>query len=98
MTEATDSTKNSSLRRLATGKVSKRSGDKTISVTVENLVKHPMYGKFIRQRTKVAVHDPQNAASVGDLVEIVPCRRLSKNKTWRLVRVVREATLADVGR
>ena len=97
MTEATDS-KNSSLRRLATGKVSKRSGDKTISVTVENLVKHPMYGKFVRQRSKVAVHDPQNVASVGDLVEIVPCRCLSKNKTWRLVRVVREATIADIGR
>jgi small subunit ribosomal protein S17 len=98
MTEATESNRSSSLKRVETGKVTKRSGDKTISVTIESLVKHSMYGKYIRHRTKVAVHDPQNVASVGDLVEIVPCRRLSKNKNWRLVRVVREATLTDAGR
>ena len=97
MTEAADN-RNSALRRQCTGKVTSRSGDKTISVTVENMVKHEMYGKYIRRRTKVAVHDPENVASVGDMVEIVPCRRISKNKTWRLVRVVREATIADVGR
>ena len=76
------------------GMVMKASADKTIRVSIQNLVKHPMYGKYVRRRTKVAVHDPDNAASVGDTVEIVPCRRISKMKNWRLLRVVRTAKLA----
>ncbi len=80
------------------GMVMKASADKTIRVSIQNLVKHPMYGKYVRRRTKVAVHDPDNAASVGDTVEIVPCRRISKMKNWRLLRVVRTAKLAAADR
>lgn len=71
------------------------SGDKTISVIVNMLVKHPQYGKYVRRRTKLAVHDPANAAGVGDLVEIVPSRRLSKNKSWRIVRVIRRSRAVE---
>ena len=77
------------------GTVVSASGDKTIQVEVQNLVKHPMYGKYMRRRTKLAVHDPANAAGVGDTVEIISCRRLSKSKNHRLTRVVRTAALSD---
>ncbi len=73
---------------LKTGRVGKISGNKTIRVDVDNLTKHPLYHKYIYKRTRLAVHDPENTAVVGDLVEVVPCRPISKNKTWRLVRII----------
>jgi len=76
-------------RRVKVGTVHSLSGDRTIHVVVNNLVKHPMYGKYIARRTKLAVHDPQSAAKRDDVVEIAPCRRVSKTKSWRLVRIVR---------
>ncbi|MHC5173439.1 MAG: small ribosomal subunit protein uS17, partial [Planctomycetota bacterium] len=51
----------------------------------------PRYGKYIRRRTKLGVHDPQNQASVGDRVEISECRPISKSKNWRLVKVLKKA-------
>jgi small subunit ribosomal protein S17 len=78
-------------RRVRTGTVTSVGGDKTIRVVIENLVRHPRYGKYLRRRTKLAVHDAANAAGLGDVVEIAPCRPLSKTKSWRLVRVVRPA-------
>ena len=74
-----------------TGRVGKISGNKTIRVDVDNLTKHPLYHKYVHKRTRLAVHDPENTAVVGDLVEIAPCRPISKNKTWRLVRIIRHA-------
>jgi len=93
MTEA-NQTKQTELKPRE-GTVVSAAGNKTIQVEVQNLVKHPMYGKYIRRRTKLAVHDPENAAGVGDTVEIVSCRRLSKNKNHRLTRVVRTAALPE---
>ncbi len=78
-------------RRSWVGTVRSISGAKTINVVVDRLVKHPMYGKYVRRRGRLAVHDPRGVAAVGDLVEIVPCRRLSKTKSWRLVRVARSS-------
>lgn len=78
-------------RRARTGVVTSTGGDKTIHVAVESLVRHPQYGKYVRRRTKLAAHDPGGAATVGDLVEVVPCRRMSKSKSWRLVRVIRRS-------
>ncbi len=75
------------------GKVVAISGEQTISVQIENLVKHPIYGKYVGRRRKLAVHDAKNEAKVGDVVEISPCRRLSKRKAHRLVRIVREAVI-----
>ncbi|MEE8157574.1 MAG: 30S ribosomal protein S17 [Gammaproteobacteria bacterium] len=76
------------VRRTLTGRVSGNSMDKTITVTVERLVKHPMYGKYIRRRTKLMAHDENNECQQGDLVVITPCRPLSKRKSWRLVNIV----------
>ena len=93
MTEANQT--NPTKQKPHVGTVVSAAADKTIQVEVQNLVKHPMYGKYMRRRTKVSVHDPENAAGVGDTVEIVSCRRLSKNKSHRLTRVVRTAALSD---
>jgi len=84
-----------SLRRTRTGVVTSLSGQKTVQVTVASLVRHPVYGKFMRRRTRLAVHDPQNAAGLGDTVEIAQCRRISKNKSWRLVRVIKTSALRE---
>lgn len=65
--------------------------DKTIKVTVAYSVKHPKYGKFIRRRTVLHAHDEKNEAAVGDKVEVMMCRPLSKTKCWRLIRIVEKA-------
>ena len=100
MTSSPGQTKRS-IHRLQSGVVTSAGGDKTISVAVNELVRHPRYGKYIRRRTKLAVHDPQDSAVVGDIVEVTPCRPISKSKSWRLVRIVRsgnvEADVAAVG-
>ena len=80
--------------RSQTGVVASISGIKTVSVRIETLVKHGLYGKYMRKRAKYAVHDPKSEAAVGDIVEIAPCRPVSKRKSWRLVRVVRAAANA----
>jgi small subunit ribosomal protein S17 len=67
-----------------------KSGDKSISVQIDYKVKHPMYGKYINRRTKICVHDEQNVAGIGDTVEIVECRPISKSKNFRLVSVVKK--------
>lgn len=77
-----------------TGVVSSNSGDKSIRVTIDYKVRHPKYGKYVRRRTKLGVHDEQNQCGVGDLVEITQCRPYSKEKSWRLVRVVQKAVRA----
>jgi len=74
-----------------TATVSSKSGSKSIRVTIDYKVKHPKYGKYVRKRMKLAVHDEQDSCGVGDLVEIAECRPLSKTKSWRVVRVVQKA-------
>ena len=70
------------------GVVVSKSGDKSVRVQIDYKVKHPMYGKYIKRRTKLGVHDPQNEAGIGDTVDITECRPISKSKSWRLVKVV----------
>lgn len=77
--------------RTLTGVVISNSGDKSIRVVIDLRVMHPKYGKFIRRRTKLAVHDQLNQGSVGDIVEIVECRPYSKTKRWQLLRVLEKA-------
>ena len=77
--------------RLLTGKVVSNKMDKTIAVSVERLVKHPMYGKYIRRTTKLLAHDEANECKEGDTVAIKPCRPMSRRKSWVLVRVVERA-------
>jgi small subunit ribosomal protein S17 len=81
----------------ATGVVVTSGGFRTCSVAINNMVRHPLYGKYIKRRTKLAVHDPMNEAAVGDTVEVSPCRPISKTKRWRLIRIVKKATLPQSG-
>ncbi len=73
------------------GRVSSSKMDKTITIVVERQIAHPLYGKFIRRRTKLHAHDERNECREGDLVLIEPCRPLSKTKNWRLVKVLERA-------
>ncbi len=82
------------MRRVVTGKVVSDKMDKTITVRQERLVKHPLYGKYIRRATSYKAHDENNQARTGDVVEIAYGRPISKTKNWRLVRVVRSDSLA----
>lgn len=65
--------------------------DKTIMVAVERLVKHPLYGKYIKRTTKLMAHDEKNEANEGDVVRIMETRPLSKRKRWRLVEIIERA-------
>jgi len=80
-------------RRTLQGVVIGNGMDKTISVRVERVFKHPKYKKYIRRHEKYLAHDEANAANVGDTVRIVECRPLSKHKRWRMTEVVAEAIL-----
>ena len=66
-------------------------GNKSIKAAIDYKVKHPKYGKYIRRRTTLSVHDEHNEANVGDVVEVAQCRPYSKTKSWRLVKVVDKA-------
>jgi small subunit ribosomal protein S17 len=74
-----------------TGHVVSDKMDKTIVVAVENVVEHPLYKKRLRQQHKFQAHDETNEARMGDIVRIGETRPISKNKTWRLLEVVRKA-------
>jgi small subunit ribosomal protein S17 len=74
--------------RTVTGKVTSSKMDKSATVMIERVVKHPVYGKYIRRSTKLHIHDAENTCQEGDMVVIEPCRPVSKTKSWRLVEVV----------
>ena len=76
------------LRKTKLGVVSSNKMDKTITVSGERKVKHPLYGKFVKKSTKFHAHDEKNECSIGDTVRIMETRPLSKLKRWRLVEIV----------
>ncbi len=78
-------------RRTVVGVVTSDKMNKTRRVEIPRLVKHPRYGKYIKRRTICHVHDEQNESHMGDQVEIMETRPLSKTKHWRLVRIVTKA-------
>ena len=78
-------------RRERVGRVVSDRMDKTITVAVDRQVKHPIYGKFITKTTKYMAHDETNDARIGDTVQIMSTRPLSKRKTWRLVNILERA-------
>ncbi len=78
--------------RTLIGQVVSDAMDKSITVTVERRVKHPVYGKFMKRSTKVHAHDEANECHSGDTVMVEQCRPLSKTKTWRLVKVLERAS------
>lgn len=70
------------------GRVVSNKMDKTVTILVERLVKHALYGKYIRRSTKLHAHDEDNSCNEGDVVRVSECRPLSKTKNWRVVEVV----------
>jgi len=79
------------VRRVQDGIVDRATTDKTRRVRIEFQVRHPKYGKFLKRRAFLTVHDEQNVSAVGDRVEIMPCRPMSKTKRWKVVKVLASA-------
>ena len=78
-------------RKTRIGLVSSNKMTKTITVTVERKIKHPIYGKFLKKSSSFHAHDEQNNAGIGDVVRIMETRPLSKTKRWRLVEIIEKA-------
>jgi len=76
------------LRKERIGLVVSNKMEKSIVVTVNRKMKHPIYGKFVNKTSKFVAHDEKNSCNIGDLVKIMETRPLSKNKAWRLVEVI----------
>ncbi|DAB40007.1 MAG TPA: 30S ribosomal protein S17 [Sulfurovum sp. UBA12169] len=76
-------------KRQITGTVIKKAGDKTATVLVERRVLHPRYHKTVKRFKKYLVHDEKNAVNVGDTVNAIECRPLSKTKSFRLLEIVK---------
>jgi small subunit ribosomal protein S17 len=83
-------------KKVAVGIVTSDKMKKTRRVEIARLVKYPKYGKIVRRRTVCYVHDEQEQSSMGDTVEIIECRPMSKLKRWSLVSVVSKANLIDI--
>ncbi len=79
------------LRKERIGLVVSNKMDKSIVVSIERRVKHPIYGKFVKKTKKFIAHDENNECNVGDTVRIMETRPLSKNKNWRLVEIIERA-------
>lgn len=75
-------------RKVRIGRVISNKMDKSIVVAVERRVPHPIYKKYFQKTTKLMVHDPNNECQIGDIVEIMETRPLSKRKRWRLVKIL----------
>ncbi|MBU0520516.1 30S ribosomal protein S17 [bacterium] len=78
-------------RKFKIGMVLSNKAEKTITVKIERRVPHKLYQKYFKRSKKFLVHDPENNAGEGDLVKIMECRPISKNKSWRLVEVLERA-------
>jgi small subunit ribosomal protein S17 len=77
-------------RKVLVGKVVSNKMDKTIVVAVEEQLRHPAYGKIVKRTNKFKAHDEDNQCSIGDMVEIMETRPLSREKCWRLVRILQK--------
>ena len=79
------------LRKTRTGKVISNKMDKTIVVAVQDNVKHPVIGKIVKKTYKLKAHDEENTCNIGDTVRVMETRPLSRDKRWRLVKIVERA-------
>ncbi len=84
-------TDNATKLRTITGRVVSNKMNKSITVLVERVVKHPVYGKYIKRSTKMMAHDEENICNEGDVVSITSCRPMSKNKSFKLVQILESA-------
>ena len=83
--------KKRNFRKERIGIVTSNSMDKSLVVSVERRIKHRIYGKFIKKTTKFFVHDENNECSIGDRISIMETRPISKNKCWRLIKIIEKA-------
>ena len=90
-TEATSNEKKRGLRKTRVGRVTSDRMEKTCVVAVTSLVRHPLYGRIIRRTKKFKAHDENNDCRIGDTVEIMETRPLSKDKNWRVVNIIERA-------
>ena len=79
------------LRKTRVGKVTSDKMDKTITVSIEDHVKHPLYKKIVKRTYKLKAHDENNECHIGDTVKVMETRPISKDKRWRLVSVIERA-------
>ena len=79
------------LRKTKIGVVSSDKMDKTVVVTIKERIKHPLYNKIVNNTVKYKAHDENNECKVGDKVQIMETRKLSKDKNWRVVKIVEKA-------
>ena len=79
------------LRKTTVGVVVSDKMDKTVVVAVADRVRHPLYKKIVKRTVKFKAHDENNACGIGDKVEIMECRPLSKDKNWRVVNIIEKA-------
>jgi small subunit ribosomal protein S17 len=79
------------LRKTRVGVVTSNKMDKTITISVQRRLRHPIYGKFVKKTKKFMAHDEKNDCNIGDTVRIMEMRPLSKNKRWRLVEIIERA-------
>ena len=79
------------LRKTRTGKVTSNKMDKTITVAIQDHVKHPLYNKIVKRTYKLKAHDENNECNIGDTVKVMETRPLSKDKRWRLVEIIERA-------
>jgi small subunit ribosomal protein S17 len=93
---AAETNGNDTVRRTV-GRVLSNKMQKSVTVAVERLVRHPVYGKFIRRTTKIMAHDEDGTCREGDVVAISECRPISKRKAWRVVEVLKRANADEAG-
>ncbi|MSR81348.1 MAG: 30S ribosomal protein S17 [Candidatus Latescibacteria bacterium] len=79
-------------RRSVEGRVLKANNETTRVVSIEQLIPHRLYGRFLKRTVKVVAHDQQNASKVGDLVRLQECRPMSRTKRWRLIAILAKSS------
>src|SRR3954466_14025926 len=92
---STATTGQRSTRKTQIGFVSSRSGDKSVKVTLDYKTPHPLYQKVVKRQTVLHVHDEKNETKIGDKVEVIETRPISRMKRWRIVSVLQKAVSAD---
>ena len=83
-------------RKLREGVVLSNKMNKTVTVVVTRITSHPFYGKVIKRKTKFKAHDEENACQIGDKVSIMECRPLSKDKRWRVVKILQKTQVGSM--
>lgn len=89
------STKKRGQRKVRTGTVASDRMDKTVTVAIVRTYQHPLYKKIVRSTTKVLAHDEENSCAVGDVVQVIESRPLSRRKRWRVQRILSKAESAN---